>query len=618
MKKRLKKVSKRYIAIVLMLLITMVGVLTFYRDVINNASEMAAEDLTEDGELFTMFMDDMLQEKISQLERMAKAINVSVQNDIQETNKILEENRTGFDGLMILSTEGRRQLGEDILFNLVQDDELEVLVQERRSLVHKDVEKDEKLDRYVIMCTPIEHQDNVIAIMVGAIKIDNLSKLVEKWNVSKDGCAFIVSPLGEYITEGQQFEKLLGGEANNFLTYLSNCKIKKNSTSKEQVERSLQKRQAVQIRYSYHGEAYTCNLQPGGDGNWYMGFLKKEKSVNQSAFTLHQDTIILACVSFISWIALVIFLGISIYRNERFRERMERQEILNDLEKTMIFEFHFFPKELCFYGDGESMFGKKLHTLYGEEVYDIYDAIHPDDASVRGRIHQFYDDDTDIFTAEVRIKNSNGYGWYRIIGKLVKDKRYGSNLKFIGKVESADQEIAEEKNLIQKAENDLLTGVLNKKTMEEKVTQCIQSVEGSNHCIFFMVDLDNFKNVNDKLGHISGDKAIVDTAERLQEVFPTNAYIGRLGGDEFAVCTIYDAFDEESLHKYIKKKAENICEVNRRTYSNGEIEVSISSSIGIALAPDQATQWEDLYKKADSALYQSKNGGKNCYHLYQG
>ena len=57
----------------------------------------------------------------------------------------------------------------------------------------------------------------------------------------------------------------------------------------------------------------------------------------------------------------------------------------------------------------------------------------------------------------------------------------------------------------------------------------------------------------------------------LTELFPNNAYVGRLGGDEFAVCAVYDAFDKESMFEYIKKKAEKICEVNRRTYTNGTV-----------------------------------------------
>ena len=616
--KKKKKLWKRYLGIICMLVLVLLGAWVFYQDVTGKAADMAVEHLSDDAGLFTMYMDDILQDRMIRLEHIADAINTSVESDVNKAKEILDENRKEFDRLLVLSLKGKRVLGDEVLFNLVRDNMLDDLIGERRSSVHEELAKDAEQNRYIMMCTPIEYQGRVISIMVGAIQVESVSRMTEKWNETQNGCAVIMTSQGEYITEGKAFEDLVGEEANNFMTYLSYVKLKGDTISRDMIERNIQKRRAFCFRYKYNRDDYICNMQPSMHGNWYMGYVEKESSVYRDAFSLSRDTVIIGVASLILFLAMILFFGINIYHNEDFKERQERQELLNDLEKSIVFELNFFPKELRFYGDVETMFGQKPHTFYGEEVYEVYDLIHPDDVSVRGRIHQFYDDDVNIFTSEVRIKNSNGYGWYRIIGKLVKDKRFGSNVKFIGKIENADKQIAEEKNLVQRAENDLLTGVLNKKTMEEKVIGCLETVKGNSHCIFFMVDLDNFKNVNDKLGHISGDKAIVDTADRLQEVFPKNAYVGRLGGDEFAVCAIYDAFDEESLHKFIKKKADKICEVNRRTYSNGELEVSISSSVGIALAPDQATSFEELYKKADSALYQSKNGGKNCYHMYQG
>ena len=139
---------------------------------------------------------------------------------------------------------------------------------------------------------------------------------------------------------------------------------------------------------------------------------------------------------------------------------------------------------------------------------------------------------------------------------------------------------------------------------------------GNSYVIFYMVDLDNFKNVNDTLGHIYGDQAIVETAQALNKVFSDQDCIGRLGGDEFAVCVTYQAFDEQTLRDFIAKKAEKICQANRRTYTDGASEVSIASSVGISYAPDMGEGFEELYTKADAALYYSKEHGKNQFHIY--
>lgn len=189
---------------------------------------------------------------------------------------------------------------------------------------------------------------------------------------------------------------------------------------------------------------------------------------------------------------------------------------------------------------------------------------------------------------------------------------------FAGKLTDASKQITMEKNLVQRAENDMLTGVLNKKTMEEKMSNLLSENKADRYYIFYMVDLDNFKNVNDTLGHIYGDKAIADTGAELTKIFKNQALIGRLGGDEFAVCSSYDAFDEESLKNYIIKKAEQIKEANRRSYTDGANVVNITSSIGISVAPIDGTDFETVYKKADSALYQSKKTGKDRYTLFNG
>lgn len=194
----------------------------------------------------------------------------------------------------------------------------------------------------------------------------------------------------------------------------------------------------------------------------------------------------------------------------------------------------------------------------------------------------------------------------------------GSPKCFIGKLMDASKQITMEKNLVQRAENDMLTGVLNKKTIEEKMGLLLNENKSDRYYIFYMVDLDNFKNVNDTLGHIYGDKAIADTGAELSKIFKNDALVGRLGGDEFAVCSVYDAFDDESLKEYIIKKAEQVKKANQRSYTDGVNVVNITSSIGVSVAPKDGNDFETIYKKADSALYHSKNTGKDRYTLYNG
>lgn len=316
---------------------------------------------------------------------------------------------------------------------------------------------------------------------------------------------------------------------------------------------------------------------------------------------------------------VIVFAMLIYYMRSRTKtmKLLDNYSILDKQERAVLFEYTFYPKKVEVFGDISMLLGNKFKTLVGEAVYDVYDCVHEDDTSIRGRLHEFFDSTEKVFSSEIRLIDKDGnYGWYRITGTIFRDNT-GRNIRFVGKLINANRQISMEKSLVQRAENDLLTGVLNKKTIESKIAELLSNKSEDRYYIFYMVDLDNFKNVNDTLGHIYGDRAIADTAKVLQDIFHSNALIGRLGGDEFAVCVVYDAFDEESLMKFIIKNAERVCAANRREYSDGASTVKISSSIGIAVAPKDGQNFEILYKRADEALYNSKNTGKNKYTLYE-
>lgn len=176
------------------------------------------------------------------------------------------------------------------------------------------------------------------------------------------------------------------------------------------------------------------------------------------------------------------------------------------------------------------------------------------------------------------------------------------------------------KNLVSdldnKASSDRLTGILNKLAFEELSGSCITNSLESEHKALMIFDLDNFKAVNDNLGHAVGDRLLADTGGILREVFSEDDYLGRIGGDEFCVLvnTRFDSKDE--LRDEIAKKC---VEVEVRLHSCevlAESDISVSASIGIALFPENGGDFKTLYNACDKALYRSKNRGKNRYTFY--
>ena len=162
--------------------------------------------------------------------------------------------------------------------------------------------------------------------------------------------------------------------------------------------------------------------------------------------------------------------------------------------------------------------------------------------------------------------------------------------------------------LRQLAAKDALSGLLNRATMEQYIKARLQAMGREETCALFIVDLDDFKRVNDTLGHMAGDEAIRTSGRILSGLFRANDIVGRLGGDEFAVFLCGEITEE-----LVRQKAAAICEQLHLALGDREI-VNVTASVGVYLA-SSGQAFEGLYQTADLALYKAKKGGKHRFCL---
>lgn len=166
------------------------------------------------------------------------------------------------------------------------------------------------------------------------------------------------------------------------------------------------------------------------------------------------------------------------------------------------------------------------------------------------------------------------------------------------------QEFEKKHQILYLSERDSLTGLLNRKALE----QAIEHSAGSQGlCAMILLDLDNFKAVNDNLGHYEGDNCLRTAADELKKLFRSTDHVCRLGGDEFVVF-LPDILDTASVMERAWRMRETIPQ--NYTYEGGEI--AVTCSVGVAfLNMNHKDLYECLYKAADSAMYESKSKGKN-------
>ncbi len=162
----------------------------------------------------------------------------------------------------------------------------------------------------------------------------------------------------------------------------------------------------------------------------------------------------------------------------------------------------------------------------------------------------------------------------------------------------------------EKAETDSMTGLYNKEAFQKRVNAILNNMsDKSNLHAFLMIDLDNYKNINDTYGHVMGDRVLIDCADAMRSMVRAGDLICRMGGDEFAIL-LYSAGNRDQVEL---KAGELISSVSSVSLGNG---AQISISIGIALYPEDGITMRELYDHADSALYAVKTSGKGSYMFY--
>ncbi len=178
--------------------------------------------------------------------------------------------------------------------------------------------------------------------------------------------------------------------------------------------------------------------------------------------------------------------------------------------------------------------------------------------------------------------------------------------------ENAEQlakKLAQQRDAISRsADTDVMTGLFNREATMREIGAFLEGEGAHGWHALFMIDIDNFKQVNDTLGHQMGDETLTGLAQAIQSCFRDTDIVGRVGGDEFF------AFMKHAQREAdVRRKAQELIEALQHIYVSGTKAMELSGSIGISCYRGDGKRLSELYFEADSALYQAKSIGKNCY-----
>lgn len=296
---------------------------------------------------------------------------------------------------------------------------------------------------------------------------------------------------------------------------------------------------------------------------------------------------------------------------EELKHSEERYRIIMSQTEDIIFEWDVIEDTIYFSENWKNKFNSiQVLENVSKNIFQT-NIIYKDDIGKLGKLLNNIVKGNSYEEEEIRLMKNNGeYIWCKIRITAMFDEN-GDIFKAVGVIINIHKEKLEGEELLFKAQRDSLTELFNKGNTQSMIEEYIKNNESNTSGALFVIDVDNFKAVNDNLGHLAGDKLLKSISSMLSEVFYENSIIGRIGGDEFVVF-LKDTNSEEVLYK----KADELVRGFRRDFIGETKEFRVSGSIGIAMYPQHGKTFKELFENADKAVYLAKKKGKDMYCLF--
>lgn len=285
----------------------------------------------------------------------------------------------------------------------------------------------------------------------------------------------------------------------------------------------------------------------------------------------------------------------------------ERYRILAETTSALLFEYR--PAEdimIFLYNFPDN---KKRREIQNYKEFMKKDPlVHPDHVKAFMNVLMRASKSPEKGELEYLSKVSTGeFQWHRTYYSSIVNEQ-GRVLSVLGKIDNIHESVTEKQRMQHRVETDALTGLYNRVAISEKVGSWLKA-NPTGEAYMIMIDVDNFKTINDRYGHSVGDDVLCEVAKLLLSCFGDNSIFSRFGGDEFV------GFLTDEPAVCVQSRAD--CFMQRLEEEIASVEQQVHCSIGITGRLSKYDEFEDLFNRSDNAMYQAKKTGKNRYYVYK-
>lgn len=294
---------------------------------------------------------------------------------------------------------------------------------------------------------------------------------------------------------------------------------------------------------------------------------------------------------------------------QEIEEERERYAMIIEQTDDIVFDINLEEETIITSRRFEEVFQRSITSPAGW-AEESRDSIHEEDRERFGEAVLKIQTDSNRETLRIRLKKADGTClWCDLIMGAV--RRKGKLVRIVGKITDVDAQVREHQELQEKSMKDGLTGLLKKEAFQEAVEKILKKNTGKKSGALLFLDMDNFKRLNDTLGHQEGDEALCHIADMLRYIFGRVGILGRFGGDEFFI------FAQDIQRNRLVKLAQRLKKQFPKNFGEEEKgEVEINVSMGIAWSEKSTEDYDTLLSQADTALYKVKREGKGHYLFY--
>lgn len=637
--KRNKKIEKTWIliAVLISMFVLMIMLTSFYKEIASITREKNMILIEEQSDNIINILRNEIKDDAKILGRAEKFITeqgevysetiLNALDNIKDSSVYDEVGILDSYGKMYTSERKEKEFNYQDYFNVLgKDREGKYIYREGKYISDIFVDKEDSQEKLMFI-VPIEIDGKYEYCIYGKCK---LSSIVGKIKLSKESGKYfqIIDNDGKYVYSSDN--KNVFSEGENIWDELKKYKFE-DKDSIDKIYKNIKEGKNGEFYFEYKNEGRYVSYKPIGINNWYIFSMQTEYDMNNYTQKVWREVLKLLTGIIIILAVLMSIIVNNIIKSKRIlTEKDEQLSVQNSIFNLVLnridnipFEVDLSRKVLILYI--KNKYGEKHikevnlgqldpNTLFKkgkikEEWLESYKSVYEKIINVK-----------EIKSEIINLKVYGGFHWIRvetiIINKNNKEKHivgiFENYSEQMDKEETIKKHIEELSVMDLKTKTDYLTSIFNREGFMREVNYYLSLERNdSSKDVFLILDLDNFKAINDLFGHSMGDKVLIDTANIIKSNLSKIDIVGRLAGDEF-VAFIRNIDRREDLESIAKRLNTLLDRVIRKD----GIEVRISASIGMAFVEKTHNKFEDLYERADKALYDVKYENKNGYKIY--